>query len=601
MENIRLVIWDLDNTLWNGILSEETVSLTEEHKHLIENLVGRGIMNSICSKNNLEEVKAFLQKEEIWEYFVFPSISWEPKGNRVKSIIESFQLRPQSVLFIDDDNLNLEEVKFYIPGIETSLPDIMKTMLENACFQGKNDKNHTRLKQYKLLEQKKNEQVAFSSNEEFLLNSNICVEMQDDCLENFDRIFELIERTNQLNFTKKRVDKESLLSLLKNKEVKCLYITVHDKYGDYGITGFVCKASNTVEHFLFSCRTLGLGVEQWVYAQLGYPELKVVGETAVKLNNTDCPCWININQSRTSKEKTITNSVSVLMVGSCDLEQVSYYIDNNGVEIKTEFNYMHNGFTVHKDHMELLLGSLRYSSQEQNTLIHSVPFFNSEVFHTNFFNSNYKIVVYSPLINYSLGLYRHKTCTNMVVPYGNFDIPLSAKDSSNSGIPLSFLDDFEFIGRLTAERFKENLVLLRNNMDSDTVLILLNGSEQNVEHPEEKDRYKYHKIYNDILLKFCADVPNTYLVDVNEFIEGSNDHTDTIRHYTRRIYRQIAVRLIELIKENSTASPTFKETKRNFSAVKMTKTFLRRAKLYNTAYFVYRKLNRNIGKNHVTR
>lgn len=47
---IKLIIWDLDETLWKGTLSEESVVLPDEHKNLIIKLTDIGIVNSICSK-----------------------------------------------------------------------------------------------------------------------------------------------------------------------------------------------------------------------------------------------------------------------------------------------------------------------------------------------------------------------------------------------------------------------------------------------------------------------------------------------------------------------------------------------------------------------
>src|ERR1035437_7614536 len=101
--SVKLVIWDLDETLWAGTLSEGEVNLDSARGDLIRQLNRRGIMNSICSKNDFEKVKDRLSREEgLWDEFIFPRISWQSKGPQILQIIDDAQLRAEQVLFIDD-------------------------------------------------------------------------------------------------------------------------------------------------------------------------------------------------------------------------------------------------------------------------------------------------------------------------------------------------------------------------------------------------------------------------------------------------------------------------------------------------------------------
>ena len=140
VEPIRLVVWDLDETFWRGTLTEGGIVWRDECHEIVIELARRGIMSSICSKNDFETIRALLIEREIWDYFIFPSIDWSPKGPRIRQIIEMVQLRPQSVILIDDNHLNLEEAKFFVPGIQVASDAVIPSILSDPLFVGKDDR-----------------------------------------------------------------------------------------------------------------------------------------------------------------------------------------------------------------------------------------------------------------------------------------------------------------------------------------------------------------------------------------------------------------------------------------------------------------------------
>ena len=86
VDTIKLLIWDLDETFWRGTLSDGEIEVIPKNISLIKDLTDRGIVNSICSKNDFEKTKNKLTELDVWDYFVFPSIDWSPKGQRIKKI-----------------------------------------------------------------------------------------------------------------------------------------------------------------------------------------------------------------------------------------------------------------------------------------------------------------------------------------------------------------------------------------------------------------------------------------------------------------------------------------------------------------------------------
>lgn len=129
---IKLIIWDLDDTFWEGTLSDNSckIKIIKKNIDLIHNLSKRGIINSICSKNDRETVEYVLNQNEILDYFVFTSINWETKGKRIKKIIDDMSFRPENVLFIDDNLSNLGEAEFLMPDLMVAKPDCIPTLIE---------------------------------------------------------------------------------------------------------------------------------------------------------------------------------------------------------------------------------------------------------------------------------------------------------------------------------------------------------------------------------------------------------------------------------------------------------------------------------------
>lgn len=117
-EKIKCVIWDLDHTIWNGILLEdEQVTLKENIVEVICTLDERGILQSIASRNDHELAMAKLEEFGLREYFIYPQINWNAKSRSVKTIVESINIGMDTIAFIDDQPFEREEVLFTHPDV----------------------------------------------------------------------------------------------------------------------------------------------------------------------------------------------------------------------------------------------------------------------------------------------------------------------------------------------------------------------------------------------------------------------------------------------------------------------------------------------------
>ena len=338
---VKLVVWDLDDTFWSGTLEEGGITPVAENIALVQELAKRGIISSICSKNDYERTKTKLVELDVWDHFVFPAVSFSPKGQQIAEMIEGAGLRAENVLFIDDNTMNLEEVKFFNPGIMAAHPaDVLHLLKDHPHLVGKPDPELTRLNQYRFLQRKVEERKTTAlSNEEFLRASNIRVTFDYDVAANFDRVVELINRTNQLNYTKKRLETAEELEEFRTQLDGFGYhagcIRASDSYGDYGLIGFYLirrrSSINRLVHFVFSCRTMHMGIEQYVYEAVGSPDIDIAPPVSYGLDTHASIDWIGTGGDEGRTDSRVGDR-KLLLLGGCDLLQLTSYCSTNRLE-----------------------------------------------------------------------------------------------------------------------------------------------------------------------------------------------------------------------------------------------------------------------------
>lgn len=577
---IKLVVWDLDDTFWRGTLSEEGISGIDSNIDLVKRLTDIGIVNSICSKNDEDQTIEKLKELGVEDFFVFKSIDWTPKGKRISAMIKDMGLRNVNVLFLDDNPVNRNEALHYCEGLMTADPDeVLSSFKEWAAVQEPKDIAHKRLKQYQVLETKVKSRNEFSSNLEFLYSTETVVEIKRDCLAQIDRIHELIHRTNQLNYTKKRISKEELVSILEDQEYNTGYVTVKDKFGDYGIVGFFAIKDNVAEHFLFSCRAIGQGVEQWVYSTLGYPELTVSGEVITKLEIVPPPDWINRTSDGGAEEQGANqpiNGSKILFKGPCDMSIISSYLKFKGTVIE-EYTYLgplrHNE-VEHHNHSENYLTMPFLSEADKKLLVDECIFNDPEMFTTHLYDKDMDIIFLSTLPEPHLGVYERKD-SNLKVAFGEWTGDLTNSDLWDgfvSGQQYTFmntyskeyLEDFskkyKYLGPIDEKKFVDNLKKLMDKISPKAHLCLILGSEIEYEGKTTAayiNRAEKHKKFNNAIREFAFGNNRIHLVNITDYIEGQDSFTDNINHFQRKVYFQMSQKISSIIAE--VAGVKFKE------------------------------------------
>ncbi|MCM1534380.1 MAG: HAD-IIIC family phosphatase [Clostridium sp.] len=571
-DKIKLLIWDLDDTFWQGTLSEESVTVPSENRKLLKAAADCGILNSISSKNDSSQVNDVLRQLKLSSYFVFNDINWENKGMQIKQKIQNMGLRAENVLFIDDNVRNLEEAKHMNEGIMTALPDVLPYLANYIMGMPASDRTHQRLAQYKILEKKMTVQRQFDSKEEFLMQSDIRVNIRHDCLKEIDRIQELVARTNQLNFTKVRSSREELIRLVSNDWMDSGYVKVKDRYGNYGIVGFYCynRQEQRLVHFLFSCRILGMKVEQYIYDRLGSPAMEVVPPTACALEENIRVPWISEAEDAEWEDggegkDTKDSRVKILLKGPCDMSAIETYLA--GGKITTEFNYVNaEGFiTTGQNHSMHLWESAHCSEEELSDMLKEVPFLTHGDFETLLFQNKYHIICYSLLPDCHAGLYRNKK-TGQYISFGSVNFDLTDERNMagyidgtivNHAFPFTeeiireFSKKWEFVGTTSGEDLLRNLEYMYYHAPGEPKFVLLLGSETEYEgeNAEFANHAERHKAINALVKEFAADKPRMKWIAATDFIHSQEDYEDCINHFSRNVYYQLAGAVCSCINE----------------------------------------------------
>lgn len=571
-ESVRLVIWDLDETFWNGTLTEGGITQVAENIQIVKTLAERGIISSICSKNDLEPVQKILEAEGIWDYFILPSIDWSPKGLRIQQLIEDVQLRPGTVLFIDDNPINLNEAKHLVPELQIASHEIIPHLLGDPKLKGKEDSELSRLNQYKLLERRKRDSTEAGPDQAaFLRSSNIRVEILHDFEPHIGRAVELINRTNQLNFTKVRLSddteqaKNQLRGLVSDAQVQAGLIHVRDNYGDHGLCGIYVKQQGRLVHFAFSCRILGMGVETWLYERLGSPEIRIVGDVLTNIREHKDIDWIN--QAGSSDDATATEEFPFLIArGGCDLDAIAHYLQFITPRIVGEFNISREGFDARRDHSIFTRYALDGITPEQLAVANRLGY-RAEDFSSALVNdAPGGAYLLSFLADTAYALYRHRD-TGLRIPFavsGRSNHREDARTAQIEQLPAHYRTgthwfaealrilqyEFDYEGPISMEELAGTLRDLLDRLPEDSHVFIIGGNET------LRDRTHGHthvshatRELNQTLRAVIADRPKTHILPFRDFIE-SEDEVQSWSHFERMVYFRMAERLRELTKND---------------------------------------------------
>ena len=265
---IKCVVWDLDRTVWNGVLLEgDALVLRPGVRDAMAALDQRGILQSVASRNEPAPAWAQLQRFGLEHFFLQPQIGWDAKSQAVRRIAETLNLGLDTFAFVDDEPFERDEVTNALPQVRAYAPDDVARLFARPEFDPGTITEEARHRREMYLTDRVRQEAEKSfggPSDAFLRSLGMVLVIAPAEGDDLERVEELVARTNQLNTTGRVYSREELQTLRRSPEHRLLVLELTDRYGGYGKIGVVLlhctDAVWTIRLLLMSCRVMSRGV-----------------------------------------------------------------------------------------------------------------------------------------------------------------------------------------------------------------------------------------------------------------------------------------------------------------------------------------------------
>lgn len=292
----KVLVVDLDNTLWKGVIGEDGVDGIgvgpgvpegEAHQNLqryMLDLKRRGILLAVCSKNNPDDARApFLRHPHMLlklEDFAAFRANWDDKASNLRAMARDLRLGLDSFVFLDDNPLEREWVRSELPEVAVVEPGptpfhYLRQLDRGRYFEALSLslEDVARADQYRVEAQRESLRSASSSLDDFLQKLQLQASVEPVSKKTLARVTQLINKTNQFNLTTRRYTEAQVQALAEDPQGWAGAFQMSDRMGSYGLIGvLICRPSGVdaweIDTWLMSCRTLGRQMEKFMFDRL---------------------------------------------------------------------------------------------------------------------------------------------------------------------------------------------------------------------------------------------------------------------------------------------------------------------------------------------
>ncbi|HJV22369.1 MAG TPA: HAD-IIIC family phosphatase [Holophagaceae bacterium] len=292
----KVLVLDCDNTLWGGVIGEDLLEGIRlgpfEHPGNIfwrvqqefADLEQNGVLLCLCTKNNPADVDEVLTRHPHAALresrFALRKVNWQDKVANLRALATELNLGLDSFVFLDDSPFECEAVRnqlpmvkvFQVPARLSEYPALVQEIKALFLGGGITAESRSKTEQYRIRAQAEELKAGFGSQEEYLASLGLRVTLARDPRPQIPRLSELTLKSNQFNLTTRRYSEADITRMMESPGFTIYALTVGDRFGDSGLTGILIARwegdAAQVDSFLMSCRVIGRGIEQAVWAPL---------------------------------------------------------------------------------------------------------------------------------------------------------------------------------------------------------------------------------------------------------------------------------------------------------------------------------------------
>ena len=278
---VKCVVWDIDNTLLDGVYLEsgdQPPAADPVLAGVLAQLGGRGILHALASKNP-PEAAAHTARVTGWQ-FAAAECGWDSKSAALARIAAGLGIGIDTLAFVDDDPYERAEVGSALPQVLVLSPEEAAEAAGWPEFSPPvvTAEARGRGQMYAQRQRRQAAGRAFAGTREaFLRAAGTQVTIAAATSADVPRLHELALRTRQFNSAAGQraggeATQEWFTQLLSARDRDVVTVRLRDTFGDDGVVGGCVIAHEpgtwTVPLLMMSCRAMGRGVIDAVLAWL---------------------------------------------------------------------------------------------------------------------------------------------------------------------------------------------------------------------------------------------------------------------------------------------------------------------------------------------
>ncbi|MFI9122356.1 HAD-IIIC family phosphatase [Streptomyces bikiniensis] len=273
---VKCLVWDLDDTLWDGVVLEGDVPPPfPPAATTLKTLDSRGILHAAVSRGDHDTATAHLDATGLGEWFCAARIGWGDKSAAVRHVAETLNIGLDTVAFIDNDPAERAEVAAALPMVRCYPADLAGQLPELPEFRPAHvtaEAAGRRLLYRTEWRRRQAEEESDGDRRAFLASLGLVMEIAPATESDLARASELTVRTHQLNSTGLVYGEEDLRRLIAAPDHQVRLARLSDRFGDYGVVGLsvteLTPTESVLRLMLMSCRVASRGAGELMLSHI---------------------------------------------------------------------------------------------------------------------------------------------------------------------------------------------------------------------------------------------------------------------------------------------------------------------------------------------